>query len=175
MTGEQAIFAIAGPICLIAAANAVTRRDPLSGALSLTVTLFSLAVLFLGLGAPFLAGVQIAVYAGAILVLLIFVVMLLGVSHADVPHVRRPSLQLVGPLIAFALFVVLASAILRTSLPEEVATPLPDDHVGALADLLFSRYLFAFEAASVLLLAALVASVVIARKRSSERDWPGRR
>jgi NADH-quinone oxidoreductase subunit J len=174
MTAEQAIFAVAGPICLIAAASAVTRRDPLSGALSLTLTLFSLAVLFLGLGAPFLAGVQIAVYAGAIMVLLIFVIMLLGVSHAEVPRLRRPALQLIGPLIALALFGVLATAILRSSLPDPVATPLPDDNVGALADLLFSRYLFAFEAASVLLLAALVAAVVVARKRSSHREWPGR-
>ena len=174
MTPEEAIFAIAGPICLVAAASAVTRRDPLSGALSLTVTLFALAVLFLGLGAPFLAGVQIAVYTGAIMVLLIFVIMLLGVSHTDVPRLRRPSLQLVGPLIALALFGVLASAILRTHLPDAVETPLPEDNVGALADLLFSRYLFAFEAASVLLLAALVAAVVVARKRSSEREWPGR-
>ena len=56
MNTEQAVFAIAGPICLVAAASAVTRRDPLSGALSLTVTLFSLAVLFLSLGAPFQIG-----------------------------------------------------------------------------------------------------------------------
>jgi NADH-quinone oxidoreductase subunit J len=175
VTPEQAIFAIAGPICLIAAASAVTRRDPLTSALSLTVMLFSLAVLFLGLGAPFLAGVQIAVYAGAIMVLLIFVIMLLGVSHTELPRLRRPSLQLAGPLIAVAFFGVLAVAILRSELPPASASALPDDNVNALADVLFGRYMFAFEAASVLLLAALVAAVVIARKRTSEREWPGRR
>lgn len=174
MTPEQAIFGIAGPICVVAAANAVLRRDPLTAALSLVVTLFSLAVLFLGLGAPFLAGVQIAVYAGAIMVLLIFVIMLLGVSHVAVPHLRRPALELAGPLIAAALFGLLAAAILRSALPPASATPLPEDTVAALADTLFSRYLFAFEAASVLLLAALVAAVVIARKRSTTHEWPGR-
>lgn len=174
MTPEQAIFAIAGPICLIGAASAVTRRDPLSGALSLTVTLFSLAVLFLSLDAPFLAGVQIAVYAGAIMVLLIFVIMLLGVANTEMPRLARPSLELAGPLIAVALFAVIAIATLRTALPEASSDAPPIDHVNAVADLLFGRYVFAFEAASVLLLAALVAAVVVARKRTSERDWPGR-
>ncbi len=175
MTVEQAIFAVAGPICLVAAASAVTRRDPLSGALSLTVTLFSLAVLFLALGAPFLAGVQVAVYAGAIMVLLIFVIMLLGVAHTDLPRLRRPALQLTGPLIAAALFGVLGAAVLRSELPPAATDALPEDNVSAVADLLFGRYAFAFEAASVLLLAALVAAVVVARKRSDEREWPGHR
>lgn len=175
MTPEQAIFGIAGPICLVAAANAVLRRDPLTAALSLVVTLFSLAVLFLGLGAPFLAGVQVAVYAGAIMVLLIFVIMLLGVSHVELPRLRRPALQLAGPLIAAALFGTLSIAILRGGLPAEATTTLPADTVDALADLLFGRYVFAFEAASVLLLAALISAVVVARKRSTEHEWPGRR
>ncbi|HEU5286792.1 MAG TPA: NADH-quinone oxidoreductase subunit J [Candidatus Limnocylindria bacterium] len=175
MNAEQAIFAVAGPICLVAAASAVTRRDPLSGALSLVITLFSLAVLFLGLGAPFLAGVQVAVYAGAIMVLLIFVIMLLGVAHTDLPRLRRPALQLAGPLVALALFGILAVAILRGGLPPAATDALPEDNVAAVADLLFGRYAFAFEAASVLLLAALVSAVVVARKRSSEREWPGRR
>lgn len=175
MTAEQAIFGIAGPICVVAAANAVLRRDPLTAALSLVVSLFSLAVLFLGLGAPFLAGVQVAVYAGAIMVLLIFVIMLLGVSHAELPRLRRPALQLAGPLIAAALFGALGIAIVRGGLPPVATAAAPDDTVDALADLLFGRYVFAFEAASVLLLAALVSAVIVARKRSTEREWPGRR
>jgi len=174
MTPEQAIFAIAGPICLVAAASAITRREPLASALGLTVTLFALAALFLGLGAPFLAFVQVAVYAGAIMVLLIFVIMLLGVSHVDVPHLRRPSLQLAGPLIAAALFIVLAIATIRSALPPASTDELPADAVNAIADVLFGRYMFAFEAASVLLLAALIAAVVIARKRSTANEWPAR-
>ena len=174
MNPEEAIFAIAGPICLVAAYAAVTRREPLSAALSLTVTLVALAVLFLGLGAPFLAFVQIAVYAGAIMVLLIFVIMLLGTSHVATPRLIRPSLGLAGPLIAAALFAVLAAAILRSALPPASSDALPKDHVNAVADVLFGRYTFAFETASVLLLAALVAAVVIARKRSTAREWPVR-
>ena len=174
MTPPEIIFAIAGPICLVSAFSAVTKRDPLSAALSLTVTLVSLAILFLSLDAPFLAFVQIAVYAGAIMVLLIFVIMLLGVSHVDLPRLRRPSLDLAGPLIAVALFAVLGVAVVRSTLPAASTDALPEDHVNAVADLLFGRYTFAFEAASVLLLAALVAAVVVARKRSTAREWPGR-
>ncbi len=173
---EQGIFAVAGAVCAVSAANAVLRRDPLTSALSLTLTLFSLAILYLGLGAPFLAGVQVAVYAGAIMVLLVFVIMLIGAERRFPLPLGRPPLGLTGVLIGGALFVVLAFAIIRGQLPTSVA-PMPPaaDHVGAIADLLFTRYLLPFEIASVLLLAALIASVSLARRRSIEREWPGSR
>ena len=174
MTAEQGIFAVAGGICVVSAANAVLRRDALTSALSLTVTLFSLAILYLGLGAPFLAGVQVAVYAGAIMVLLVFVIMLLGAGRLPPPRVGRPALSGVATVLAVALFAVLASVIARG----ELATSIRDtpaaapDHVAALGALIFGRYLLAFEVTSVLLLAALIAAVVMARKRSSGSEWP---
>jgi len=176
LTPEQGIFAVAGAICVVSAANAVLRRDPLTSALSLTLTLFSLAILYLGLGAPFLAGVQVAVYAGAIMVLLVFVIMLIGAERRFPMPVTRAPLALVAVLISAALFAVLALAIVRGQLPTNVATTIPAaDHVGAVADLLFTRYLLPFEIASVLLLAALIGAVSLARRRSSEREWPGHR
>lgn len=176
LSAEQAIFAVAGAICVVSAANAVLRRDPLTSALSLTLTLFSLAILYLGLGAPFLAGVQVAVYAGAIMVLLVFVIMLLGTERRFPLPVTRAPLGLVAVLISAALFAVLALAIVRGQLPTNVATTTAAaDHVGAVADLLFTRYLLPFEIASVLLLAALIAAVSLARRRSSDREWPERR
>lgn len=176
LTAEQGIFAVAGAICVVSAANAVLRRDPLTSALSLTVTLFSLAILYLGLGAPFLAGVQVAVYTGAIMVLLVFVVMLLGSERRFPMPVTRAPLGLVAVLISAGLFTVLALAIVRGQLPTNVTTTVPAaDHVGAVADLLFTRYLLPFEIASVLLLAALIGAVSLARRRSSEREWPGQR
>lgn len=175
LSAEQGIFAVAGAICVVSAANAVLRRDPLTSALSLTLTLFSLAILYLGLGAPFLAGVQVAVYAGAIMVLLVFVIMLLGSGHRYPLPVTRPRLGLVGILVSAALFAVLALAIVRGQLPTSVATaPATTDHVGAVADLLFTRYVLPFEIASVLLLAALIGAVSLARRRSSDREWPER-
>jgi len=176
VSAEQGIFAVAGAICVVSATNAVLRRDPLASALSLTLTLFSLAILYLGLGAPFLAGVQVAVYAGAIMVLLVFVIMLLGAERRFPVALRRPPLGLTAILLGGGLFAVLALAIIRGRLPTNVGTaPIATDHVGAVADLLFSRYLLPFEITSVLLLAALIASVSLARRRSSEREWPGPR
>ena len=175
VNAEQVIFAVAGGISAIAAANAVLRRDPLASALSLTVALFALAVLYLSLGAAFLFGVQIAVYAGAIMVLLVFVIMLLGAAGRQPPRVAgRPRLGLAGPLVAVALFAILASAIVRAPVPARpIASEPAADHVAALADVLFVKFLFPFEIAIVLLLAALIAAVVLARKRG-ERDWPSR-
>ncbi|HEY8655845.1 MAG TPA: NADH-quinone oxidoreductase subunit J [Candidatus Limnocylindria bacterium] len=171
---EQGVFAVAGAICVVSAANAVLRRDPLTSALSLTLTLFSLAILYLGLDAPFLAAVQVAVYAGAVMVLLVFVIMLLGAERRYPLPVTRAPLGLAAILISGSLFAVLALAILRGQLPTRVGLAAPDpDHVGAVADLLFTRYLLPFEVASVLLLAALIAAVSLARRRSSEREWPG--
>jgi len=166
MTAEQGIFAVAGGICVVSAANAVLRRDPLVSALSLTVTLFSLAVIYLGLGAPFLAGVQIAVYAGAIMVLL-------GAGRLEPSRVGRPPVTGAAILVSLALFATLVSVIVRGTLPTVVATkPVAQDHVAALGELLFGKYLLAFEVTSLLLLAALVAAVVMARKRSNDREWP---
>ena len=171
MTAEGAVFAIAGGICVLGAANAVLRRDPLAAAISLTVTLFSLAVLYLALGADLLAWVQVGVYAGAIMVLFVFVIMLLGARAAV--SLPGPRLGPTGVVIAVGLFGVLATAILRGELPAPAVTPSATG-VEAIADAVYVRYLLAFELASVLLLAALIAAVVLARKRSTEREWPGR-
>jgi NADH-quinone oxidoreductase subunit J len=173
MTAEQGIFAVAGAVCVVSAANAVLRKDPLTSALSLVVTLFAVAVLYLSLGAPFLAWAQVQIYAGGIMVLLVFVVMLLGAGRAEPPRIGRPPVTAIAVVLGFALFGVLASVIARGVLPAQVVErPADPDPVAALATLLFGRYLFAFEATSVLLLAALIAAVVMARKRSTDREWP---
>ncbi len=174
MTAEQGIFAIAGGICVASAANAVLRRDPLVSALSLTVTLASLAVIYLGLGAPLLAGVQIAVFAGPVMVLLVFVVMLVGAGRIEAPRVGRPPIGGAAILVSVALFAVLASVILRGTVPTLVADrPSATDRVGALGELLFGKYLLGLEVTGILLLAALIAAVVIVKKRSSDRERSG--
>ncbi len=175
MNAEQGIFAVAGGICVVSAANAVLRRDALTSALSLTVTLFSLAVLYLGLGAPFLVGVQVAVYAGAIMVLLVVVIVRLGAGRPLPPRVGRPALTGVAALLATALFGAVVSAIARGDLAisirdEPVGAP---DHVAALGALIFGRYLLAFEATGVVLLAGFIAAVVMTRERTSDQDRPG--
>jgi NADH-quinone oxidoreductase subunit J len=170
VTGEQIIFAVAGGLALVGAGNAVFRRDPLASAISLIVTLFALAVLYLGLGAEFLAAVQVAIYAGAIMALFVIVIMLIGPAT---PRARGPRLAIPAAVGAVLLFGLLAAAILGGRIPDP-AQPAAPDQLAALADAVYVRYLFAFEATSVLLLAALVAALVMARKRSTEREWPRR-
>ena len=174
VSAEQGIFAVAGAICVLAAANAVFRKDTLAAAVSLVVTLLSLAVIYLGLGFEFLAAVQVGVYAGAIVVLFTIAIMILSHARANESGTRTGRrLDLAGAAIAVLLFALLAAAILRGRLPVAVAPGSPTD-IDAIADALFVRFLLPFEVTSVLLLAALVAAVVLARKRSSEREWPRR-
>ncbi len=175
VSAEQVLFAVAGAICLLAAANAVFRKDTLAAAVSLVVTLLSLAVIYLGLGFEFLAAVQVGVYAGAIVVLFTIAIMILSHARANESGTRAwRRLDLAGAVIAAVLFALLAAAILRGSLPVAVTAPASPTDIDAMADALFVRFLLPFEVASVLLLAALVAAVVLARKRSSEREWPRR-
>jgi len=174
VSAEQGIFAVAGAICVLAAANAVFRKDTLAAAVSLVVTLLSLAVIYLGLGFEFLAAVQVGVYAGAIVVLFTIAIMILSHARANESGTRTGRrLDFAGAAIAVLLFALLAAAILRGRLPVAVAPGSPTD-IDAIADALFVRFLLPFEVTSVLLLAALVAAVVLARKRSSEREWPRR-
>ncbi len=174
VSAEQGIFAVAGAICVLAAGNAVFRRDTLAAAVSLVVTLLSLAVIYLGLGFEFLAAVQVGVYAGAIVVLFTIAIMILSHARANESGTRTGRrLDFAGAAIAVLLFALLAAAILRGRLPVAVAPGSPTD-IDAIADALFVRFLLPFEVTSVLLLAALVAAVVLARKRSSEREWPRR-
>jgi NADH-quinone oxidoreductase subunit J len=105
------------------------------------------------------------------MVLLVFVIMLLGAAGGEPPRIAaRPRLALAGPLVALSLFAVLAAAIVRAPVPATATdVELPADHVAALADVLFVKFLFPFEIASVLLLAALIAAVVLAKR--GERSW----
>ena len=101
MLAEQFVFVIGALICLLGAAGVIGFRNPVHSALSLVTTLFGIAVLFISMEADFLAAVQVIVYAGAIVVLFLFVIMLLGVDRAEnlqvepIP-VQRPLAVIVG-------------------------------------------------------------------------------
>lgn len=167
---ETVVFAIAGIIILAGAIGVVVNANPVHCALSLLATLFGVAVLFVAQNANFLAAVQVIVYAGAIVVLFVFVIMLLGVDRAEDlrtdPLVgQRPGGLLAGVLLgAGLLYVVLASTITGAeALGARVEKGTPD--VTQIAHLLFTDYLFAFEITSVLLVIAVVGAVLLARRR----------
>jgi NADH:ubiquinone oxidoreductase subunit 6 (subunit J) len=164
----QAIcFFIAGGFALAGAIGVVMLRNPFFSVLALVLHLLALATLFLLLHAQFLAAAQIIVYAGAVMVLYVFVAAYVG--GVDEPLTPSGPLLTLGPFFALALFVELVIAALGTGLSaidSEGATVEPGFGAPAqFGELLLKRFLIPFEAASYLLLFAAVGAVVLARRR----------
>jgi len=141
-------------------------RNTMAGALSLVVTMISLAGIYVLLGAHLVAAIQIIVYAGAILVLFLFVIMLLDLRTDDFGSMRpgRRLLKVVGVVVSTALCAVIVQ-LLPDALPE--AGPLPDGF-GGFRDVgirLFTEYVVPVETAGLLLLAAIVGAVILAKRR----------
>jgi NADH-quinone oxidoreductase subunit J len=164
---ERLIFDAAALLAILFAGLMIALRDPVKSVLALVVSFFALAVCYVLVLAPFIAALQIIVYAGAILVLFLFVLMLLNVGPEKPDQDRRPIQTVLGSL-AVVVFAGMLLGMLRASgsrlpaLPEAVGVDaLPDP--AAIARLLFSDYLLHFEAVSVLLLTALVGAFVLAR------------
>jgi NADH-quinone oxidoreductase subunit J len=170
---DNAVFIVGAIVALVGAFFVVSSRNPVHAALNLVVTLFGVAVLFVSLHAAFLAAVQVIVYAGAIVVLFLFVIMLLGVDREEAIEAeplkgQRPVAMALGALVLGEL-ALLSSMRFRTPSPGLVAgsvTPLQPgkSNVEQLAETIFTRYLLAFEMTSVLLVIAVVGAVVLARK-----------
>ena len=168
---ELAIFVVGALIIAVGAVGVVTMRNPVHCALSLVMTLFGVAVLFVQLDAHFLAVVQVIVYAGAIVILFLFVIMLLGVDRADDLGLepikgQRPMALIIGvALIVSALTVIVTLGDALTGAPSTTKALGPaEDNAKALGELLFTRYAFAFEITAVLLTIAVIAAVVFSRK-----------
>jgi NADH-quinone oxidoreductase subunit J len=155
-------YAFAG-LALASAVGVVAQKDAILSALSLIVTLCSLSAIFGLLGSPFIAALQIIVYAGAIMVLFLFVLMLLNVPRREQGHGGQGVLKGVATLLGL-LFLVQVGAVVAAQAP----TPVPAAYEAttqSVAQVLFStRFLYVFEATSVLILAALVGAVALAKK-----------
>ena len=168
---EQAVFVAGAAICLLGAVGVVSSRKPVHAALSLVGTLFGVAVLFIAQNAEFLAAVQVIVYAGAIVVLFLFVIMLLGVDQnedlAEEPLAgQRILAALAGALVAGVLLFAVVIKGKITGAQASAARDVPGvPNVEQLARLIFTRYLWAFEITSVLLIIAVVGAVALARHR----------
>ena len=144
------------------------QRSAVHNALFLVLTLFCIAVLFLSLGAEFLAAVQVLVYAGAIMVLFLFVITLLNPLQAETPDRLRSQLPFAGALgliLLVEMWLIVQSGAMAV-LPATPPTMTPDaNNVQQLGLALFSTYLVPFEVTSILLLVAMVGAVVLARGR----------
>jgi NADH-quinone oxidoreductase subunit J len=171
---ELVVFIVAGAICLGGALGVVLNSNPVHAALSLVATLFGIAVLFIAQEANFLAAVQIIVYAGAIVVLFLFVLMLLGVDQAEDLSIEPLGGQRIAALvIGLGVLALSLLAIASTGGEATGARPVADaaNHladgvadIDQLGESLFTDYLFAFEVTSVLLVIAIVGAVVLSRK-----------
>ncbi|MBM7518227.1 NADH-quinone oxidoreductase subunit J [Nocardioides nitrophenolicus] len=159
-------FWILAPIMVLAALGILFVRKAVHAALLLAVVMISLAVLYAVLEAPFLFAVQIIVYTGAILMLFLFVLMLVGVDASDstVETIKgqRPLAWVVGLAFVVVMVVALTQLTFGTAVGLDEANS--GGNVQALADLLFSRYVFIFEATSALLITAAVGAMVLAHR-----------
>lgn len=163
---DTAVFAVCAVVVLVGAVGVVVARNPVHAALMLVMTLLAVAVLFVAQGAHFLAAVQVIVYAGAIVVLFLFVIMFLGVDKEE--DVRAEPLRGQRPAAA-ALGVLALAEMLALGQVSSWATGRPGDtgsgpDIDRLAERIFTRYVFAFEVTSVLLVIAVVGAVVLARR-----------
>lgn len=163
---EQLFFFYFAAVIAVASVLVVALRNPIYSALSLLIMFFHVAGLYVSLRAEFLAAVQVIVYAGAILVLYLFVVMLLNLKQDDRYHRQWPVAGVVG-------LTLVVEAVMLTLLKGRAIPPAPANtnetveglgNTEALGDALYSTYLFPFEVASLILLVAMIGAIILAKK-----------
>ncbi|MEC5393822.1 NADH-quinone oxidoreductase subunit J family protein [Bergeyella sp. RCAD1439] len=162
---EQVLFFIVAAIAVVSAVYFVFARNPLYAILSLIVTMFSIAGMYVLLNAQFLGIVQIIVYAGAIMVLFLYILMMLNLNKADESR-KQNTLKLIGVLSA-CLFFIGSLGAFRGLSHSTAPQPGLDHGVGLtenLGRLLFNEYVLPFELASILILAGIVGAVLIGKR-----------
>ncbi|MEM7151244.1 MAG: NADH-quinone oxidoreductase subunit J [Myxococcota bacterium] len=173
MSGSEIVFYLFAAIAMGSGIATVTRKNPVVAAVWLVATFFAVAVNYVLLSASFLAVLQVLVYAGAMMVLFVFVIMVLDVDESGDAESKRPSrvgrfgyslaLLLAGGLLVWVLLATLSKQFISPGVPLD-----PSGDFGSANSVgrrLFTDYLFAFEAVSLLLLAAVIGAVVVARSR----------
>ncbi|MEI2721495.1 MAG: NADH-quinone oxidoreductase subunit J [Gemmatimonadales bacterium] len=185
MSAVTVVFGIFAVWAVVSALLCITRTNAVASALWLVSTMFALAGIYVLLNAEFIAAIQVLVYAGAVMVLFLFVIMLLNIEATPREWKRWPAWLIAGGLVA-VMGVELSSlraysperlARELSTMPDSMAVPayvfpsaaqaIPDPRgvVGRIAEPLFQGYLIPFEITSVLLLAAVIGAVVLAKKR----------
>jgi NADH-quinone oxidoreductase subunit J len=171
---ETIIFAILAAAIVVGAVFTITRRNPVTAVMSLVATFFALAGLYATMSAHFIAILQIMVYAGAIMVLFIFVVMILNREEITPISLRGIVTRLLGVVAAGYLAYLGAWVVLRERATEALAGPLRElppnfGTVAASGMSLFTDFVFPFEAISLLLLVAIVGGVTVSRSHTQEQ------
>jgi len=159
------LFYFFGALAVIASLLVIAQRNPVYSVLLLITSFGALSGLYILLDAPFAAAIQIIVYAGAIMVLFLFVVMLLSLTDAELGLEKITALKWVGITGSAGLLVLVVSAITQSGPRAMKAVGEDFGTVKAVGRVLFTQYLLPFEATSVLLLVAIVGAVVVAKEK----------
>lgn len=165
MSTQQIIFLVLSVISLVCAMGVILSKNPVSSVLCLILTFFTIAGHYVMLNAQFLAVVHIIVYAGAIMVLFLFVIMLMNLN-ADLEPQKRNWLKYAGAISGGTLLVILVAALRDASMPSLQSASTDIGLIGNLGKALFSQYVVPFEVSSVLFLSAMVGAVVIGKKEN---------
>jgi NADH-quinone oxidoreductase subunit J len=167
-TGEAVAFWVLAPIAVIAAVMILLSRKAVHSALWMATTMIVLAVLFIMQGGIFLGVVQVVVYTGAVMMLFLFVLMLVGVDASDSFVETLRAQRVAGILLALGLGGMLVAGISRASFPAAPGLGAANDeaggHVEAIAQAIFTRYVFTFEVVSVVLITAAVGAMALTHK-----------
>ena len=165
---ELIVFVVLAPVSVLSALGMVLNRNAVYSALLLVINFFCLSGFYVLLEAQFVAAVQVIVYAGAIMVLFLFVLMLLGVGNEDILKEtikgQRPAAAVLTVLLLVAVVGALVAGVLDTP-PASLAQVNQGGNVQAIGRILFTRYVFQFEIAGLLLVVAAVGALVLGRRR----------
>ena len=164
MTANLIFFLILAVIAVLSALGMLFSRNAIIAALFLIANFMTVAILYLILDAPFIAIAQVAVYAGAIMVLFLFVIMLLGAEQSGLTSVRGwlSSAALVLGVLLMVEIMVIVAALVKTP-PQTAALPQGFGSPLSVGEILFSRYVLPFEATSILLLIAMIGAIVLTK------------
>ena len=160
------IFFAFAAIAVIFALVVILHRNPVVGALALVASFFALAVMYVLLEAPFMAALQVIVYAGAIMVLFVFVIMLLNLQHQKEER-TRPIQQFLGFVSSAAFAIALVYYLIKFSVVRAATGPFVAD-ARAIGRSLFQSYILPFEMVSILLLAAIVGALILSQRGQSK-------
>jgi len=165
VSAEMVVLLVLAAVAVAGAVSLILQRHPIHSALSLIAVMVSIAGMYLLLGAPFMAAVQIIVYAGAVMVLFVFVIMLLNAGQEERTNLSRMA-HYIGVPLGVVFLAEVALWIARGS-TQFTVQPSAASSTRGLAELLFKDYVFPFELTSFLILIAILGAIVLARREES--------
>ncbi|MBU1625883.1 NADH-quinone oxidoreductase subunit J [bacterium] len=162
---EVLIFTLFAIISIFFGICVIIAKKPIYSALSMVMTMIGTAGLFALLKAPFIAIMQLWIYAGAVMVFVIFVIMMLSPKDEPIIEIKKNILAYIGTVFSIILLIILIFTVVRTGIPESLGSSPGFGNLEEISKLLFTDYLVPFELVSLVLLVAIVGAIIIGRKK----------